>query len=117
MVLLLVSLFMENMYQGGDWGNLFCFMFELCWVMSNSATNLELNWKTCGMEPFASASRKGKESRAAGRGFLSARIAQPLWSWLRAGRLAAWAGWAPTCLPKPMQGRLPGMGGKQQRQE
>lgn len=117
MRLLLDSLFIASVYQGGDRGNLFCFMFEPCWVLSNSATNLELSWKTCGMELFASASRKGKESRVAGCGFLSARIAQPLWSWLGAGWLTAWAGWAPTCLPKPMQGWLPGMGGKQQRQE
>lgn len=42
------------------------------WIVSDSNMNLELGWKTCGMEPLASVGRKAMESRVAGCGFIRA---------------------------------------------
>lgn len=98
---------------------IFCFvsfLSEPCWVVSDAATNLELGWKSCGMEPFAAVRRKDKESRAAGCGFSCAASASQH-GLLNLPGAASGLAWAPTCLPKPTLGWLPGMGGKQQRQE
>ena len=44
--------------------------------MSDSAANLALGWKTCGMEPFAAAGREEKESQA--QAVVSALQSEPL---------------------------------------